>query len=168
MTSPAALRRSTPRLQVALTLPDGAVPAARGLARWLESAGPARARGELTVAIVSDRRMRSLNRAFRGDDHTTDVLSFPAVAGPGTPARGSQPRFLGDIVVAAGVARRQAGAAGHALRTELRVLALHGLLHLLGHDHDAPEDGRRMARMEARLRRAGRLPEGLIERARKS
>jgi probable rRNA maturation factor len=70
---------------------------------------------------------------------------------------------LGDIVIAAGVAGRQARAAGHSLQTELRLLALHGLLHLLGYDHER-DDGR-MARLERRLRRRGGLREGLIERA---
>jgi probable rRNA maturation factor len=70
--------------------------------------------------------------------------------------------FLGDIVIARGVARRQARAAGHAEATEMRVLALHGLLHLLGYDHE--RDGGAMARLERRLRRKGGLREGLIER----
>jgi probable rRNA maturation factor len=71
---------------------------------------------------------------------------------------------LGDIVIASGVARRQARSAGHAYPIELRVLALHGLLHLLGYDHD--HDRGRMARVEARLRRKGGLSSGLIARAR--
>ena len=71
---------------------------------------------------------------------------------------------LGDVAIATGVATRQARAAGHTLGTELRVLALHGLLHLLGFDHET--DSGRMARTEAKLRRAGRLTEGLIERGR--
>ena len=83
-----------------------------------------------------------------------DVLSFPARRAPG---------YLGDVVIAAGVAARQAREAGHSLATELRVLALHGLLHLLGYDHER-DDGR-MARLERRLRRRGGLVEGLIERA---
>jgi len=132
--------------------PDGPVAAGRGLAAWLSGIAPATARGEVTVAFISDRRMRALNRVFRGKDRATDVLSF-AAGGDGS---------LGDIVIASGVARRQAAEQGHALGTELRVLALHGLLHLLGYDHEVDEG--RMARVEARLRRKGGLPEGLIGR----
>jgi probable rRNA maturation factor len=72
---------------------------------------------------------------------------------------------LGDIVIATGVAKRQAREAGHSLQTELRVLALHGLLHLLGYDHEDREDSGRMARAEARLRRKGGLTAGLIARS---
>jgi ssRNA-specific RNase YbeY (16S rRNA maturation enzyme) len=72
---------------------------------------------------------------------------------------------LGDIVIATGVARRQAKEAGHSTQAELRVLALHGLLHLLGYDHHQTHDERRMARAEAKLRRKGGLRSGLIERA---
>jgi probable rRNA maturation factor len=73
-------------------------------------------------------------------------------------------RFLGDVVIATGVAARQARRAGHSVQTEYRILALHGLLHLLGYDHE--RDGGRMARLEALLRRRGGLERGLIERAR--
>jgi rRNA maturation RNase YbeY len=72
---------------------------------------------------------------------------------------------LGDIVIAIGVARRQAKAAGHSYQHELRVLALHGLLHLLGYDHHGVDDNGRMARTERALRRKGGLETGLIERA---
>ena len=99
--------------------------------------------------------MRALNRQFRGKDYATDVLSFPA----------DKP-FLGDIVIAIGVAKRQAREQKHPLTTELRVLALHGLLHLLGYDHDHRQDRGRMARVEARLRKKGGLKEGLVERSR--
>jgi probable rRNA maturation factor len=135
--------------------------AVRGLAPWLTGIAPATARGDVCIALVSDARMKALNRQFRGKDKVTDVLSFPAEASPAREAR--ERRFLGDIVIAAGVAKKQAKAAGHSLNTEIRVLALHGLLHLLGFDHDA--DGGKMARMEARLRKKAGLPEGLIERA---
>jgi len=122
------------------------------LAAWLASVAPSRARGTVAVALVPDARVRALNRQYRKKDLPTDVLSFPS----------DDRRFLGDVVIAAGVAKRQARAAGHSLATELRVLALHGLLHLLGYDHER-DDGR-MARLERRLRRRGGLVEGLIER----
>jgi probable rRNA maturation factor len=125
---------------------------APGLGAWLASIAPARARGAMTVAIVSDPRVRALNRKFRKKNAYTDVLSFPA----------DEPGYLGDVVISAGVAARQARAAGHSLATELRILALHGLLHLLGYDHER-DDGQ-MARLERRLRRIGGLREGLIER----
>jgi probable rRNA maturation factor len=128
----------------------------RGLSQWLSRVAPASARGDLSVALVSDRRMRALNRQFRGKDKTTDVLSFP-----------SERPFLGDIVIASGVAAQQAKAAGHSIVTEVRVLALHGLLHLLGYDHDDQADRGRMARVELRLRKKGGLKEGLVERSRR-
>jgi probable rRNA maturation factor len=77
--------------------------------------------------------------------------------------RGLPGAYIGDIVIARGVARRQARDAGHSELTEWRVLALHGLLHLLGYDHE--RDRGRMRRVERRLRRRGGLPDGLIERA---
>jgi probable rRNA maturation factor len=125
---------------------------APGLARWLEAVAPARARGAVTVALVPDRRIQALNRRFRHKDRPTDVLSFPA----------EERDHLGDVVIALGVAGRQAIAAGHPIGTELRILALHGLLHLLGYDHE--HDDGRMERVERRLRRRGGLREGLIER----
>ena len=132
---------------------------APGLGRWLAGVAPARATGEVTVAVTSDRRVRTLNRTYRGVDDATDVLSFPS----GLQTADSQPvAFLGDIVIARGVARRQARAHAHAESTEWRVLALHGLLHLLGYDHEA--DAGAMRRLEQRLRRRGGLRRGLIER----
>jgi probable rRNA maturation factor len=125
---------------------------ARGLGRWLSGIAPARARGSVTVAFVPDARIRALNRRYRGIDRATDVLSFEAPA-----------PSLGEIVIGAGRAKAQAREYGHPVATELRVLALHGLLHLLGYDHE--RDRSRMARIERRLRRKGGLPEGLIERA---
>lgn len=101
----------------------------------------------LAVCLVSDRRMRSLNRSFRGRDSTTDVLSFPAGAAPGGVEEGP----LGDIVISVPTALRQAERASHPLEVELMVLALHGYLHLLGHDHEA--DGGRMSRLERKLAR---------------
>ena len=131
-----------------------------GLAAWLQGVAPSRAKGVVSLALVSDRTIRRLNQSFAGRDAATDVLSFPA-SGPsvGVP-------FLGDIVIATGVARRQAREARHSVADEVKTLALHGLLHLLGYDHHA--DGGAMARVEARLRRKGGLREGLIERARRA
>ena len=145
---------STPRLLVTVTDGRGTAVRAPGLAAWLAGVAPARARGEIAIAIVSDVRMRALNRQFRRKDQSTDVLSF----------RSDTPRFLGDVVIAEGVARRQAREAGHSYTVELKVLALHGLLHLLGYDHHDPADGGRMARLERRLRAEGGLGASLIER----
>jgi probable rRNA maturation factor len=149
-----------------------------GLAVWLSRIAPRQARGEVTIAIVSDARIRALNRTYRRKDATTDVLSFPASAIEPSPRRRSrepasrQPRiahpgvrtFLGDIAIARGVATRQARREGHDLGTELRILALHGLLHLMGYDHE--RDRGQMRRLEARLRQNGGLTSGLIERTR--
>jgi probable rRNA maturation factor len=157
------------RLRVSVT--DGAGRRVRdgGLSAWLTSVAPARASGDVAVALVSDARIRALNRRFRHADKSTDVLSFSngRAAGdrPSPEFRAPSPG-LGDIVIATGVARRQAREAGHSLQAELRVLALHGLLHLLGYDHHSRDDRGRMARVEARLRRKGGLRAGLIERAR--
>jgi probable rRNA maturation factor len=144
-------------LDVSVSDERGRAVAAPGLAAWLRRVAPARARGVVSVALISDVRARALNRSYRRKDYATDVLSFPANPESPTPHP-----FLGDIVIARGVARRQARAAGHAERTELRILALHGLLHLLGYDHE--QDNGRMRRLERRLRRKGGLREGLIER----
>jgi probable rRNA maturation factor len=132
-----------------------------GLGPWLVRIAPASARGDVCVALISDRRMRALNRQFRGIDKVTDVLSFPSKEGSASPAR-SAAGFLGDIVIAEGVAKRQAKQHGHSLKIEVQTLALHGLLHLLGYDHET-DDGQ-MARAEARLRKQAGLPLGLIER----
>lgn len=145
-----------PRLVVTVCDADGAPIRVPGLAAWLTGIAPRAARGTVTLVITSDRRMRTLNREWRGVDRPTDVLSFPAGDGPG-PAK-----HLGDLVIARETAVRQARDEGHSLSTELRVLALHGLLHLLGYDHE--RDSGRMARTERRLRRQGGLPAGLIER----
>jgi probable rRNA maturation factor len=160
--------RGGPGLSVSVTDGRGVAVRAGGLTRWLAHVAPARARGEVAIALATDAHVRALNRRYRRKDKATDVLSFPADAngsripdaGPRTPGT----RQLGDIVIASGVARRQAREAGHSYETELRVLALHGLLHLLGYDHDSPADRGRMARLEAKLRREGGLHEGLIER----
>lgn len=169
---PATDPDSSIRVELAVERRDAA--ATRGLATWLASTAPPRVTGVVTIAVVSDARMRTLNRTFRGVDRATDVLSFPSAADPASARRrgsasegrpgAAGPSVLGDIAIARGVAARQARDAGHTLSIEIRVLALHGLLHLLGYDHE--HDAGQMARVEARLRRRGGLPGGLIERAR--
>jgi len=135
---------------------------ASGLAAWLRRAAPRRARGEVTIALVSDARVRALNRRYRGKDYATDVRSFPATESA-MEREASAERYLGDIVIATGVARRQARDLGHSLAAELRILALHGLLHLLGYDHE--RDRGRMRTLEQRLLRRSGVRDGLIERA---
>jgi probable rRNA maturation factor len=150
------------RLSVVVT--DGKGRAARtgALATWVARHAPARARGNLTIALISDAAMRRLNRTYRRKNYATDVLSFPHAETRRRGGTRSAP-VLGDIAIATGVARRQARAQGHPLSTEIRILALHGLLHLLGYDHE--KDQGEMRRAEDRLRRRAGLPAGLIARA---
>lgn len=101
--------------------------------------------------LTDDRELRRLNCQFLGRDYPTDVLSFPA---------GDE--FLGEIAISVDRAREQAARYGHSLEEELAILMLHGLLHLVGFDHE--RDRGRMRRAEARWRRVLGLPSGLIER----
>ncbi len=113
----------------------------------------ARLRGEVAILITSSAGVRRLNRDFRGKDKPTDVLSFPF----------SAKGLAGDIAISAQAANRQAKALGHTLATELKVLILHGMIHLAGHDHES--DQGEMAALEAKLRAKLKLPQGLIERS---
>jgi probable rRNA maturation factor len=108
-------------------------------------------KGEVSVLLTTDEGIRALNRRFRKKNKATDVLSFPAGFG-----------VAGDLAISVETAARQAAEQGHRLSVELRVLMLHGLLHLAGYDHEI-DDGA-MARKERRLRAKLRLPQGLIER----
>jgi probable rRNA maturation factor len=109
--------------------------------------------------ITGDAELRRLNRNFRGKDYPTDVLSFPSEPRPS----GSGPS-LGDIAISLGRARAQARQFGHTIEHEVQILMLHGVLHLLGHDHET--DSGAMARAEKRWRAKLGLPTGLIERVR--
>src|SRR5438874_1460271 len=99
-----------PRLRVLVADERGRALAVPGLAAWLRRIAPARARGVVSVALVSDRRVRDLNRTYRSQDYATDVLSFPtSLESPvPTPQSPVPSPYLGDIVIARGVARRQA------------------------------------------------------------
>ena len=128
-----------------------------GLSRFVSTAQAALGmRGEVSVLLAGDRTLRRLNREFRGKDKATDVLSFPA-------AEEMAGEFAGDLAISLDTARRQAAAYGHTLRDEVRVLLLHGLLHLDGMDHET--DRGEMAAKEAKLRTRLRLPTSLIARA---
>jgi probable rRNA maturation factor len=99
--------------------------------------------------------MKSLNKRFRGKNFPTDVLSFPA-------ARGLPANFKGEIAISVELAARNARRMGHSLAAEVKILTLHGVLHLAGYDHE--QDDGAMARREQSLRKYFRLPIGLIER----
>ena len=133
---------------------------------------PARARGEVAVALVTDARVRKLNRNSAGRTRRptcspfpfSQVSAFDRLEPPRVLERRTSDPDLGDIVIATGVARRQAREAGHSYHTELRVLALHGLLHLLGYDHHDRPTAAHGARRSAAAAQ-GRPARGLIERS---
>lgn len=132
------------------------LPSPRTLARFLSAAQVAVClRGQVTVLLTTDAAIRKLNRQFRGKNKATDVLSFPA---EGLGAHG----IAGDLAISVTTALGQAAEQGHSLSTEIKVLILHGLLHLAGYDHEV-DDGK-MARRERVLRVRLKLPQGLIER----
>lgn len=110
----------------------------------------AKVQGEVDVLISGNQRLRELNRRFRRKNKPTDVLSFPRPLG-------------GDIAISAQIARDNARLYGHSIAEELKILVLHGMLHLAGYDHES--DNGRMARAEARLRSRLKLPASLIDRA---
>jgi len=126
-----------------------------GLSRFLTRAQRAvQLQGEVTVLLADDARLKDLNRAFRRKNKPTDVLSFPAAEnGEGV---------AGDLAISVETAARQATEHGHALDDELRILTLHGLLHLAGYDHEV--DKGEMRALETELRAKLKLPIGLIER----
>lgn len=120
-----------------------------------------RPQATLSLTFVGDRAMRRLNREHRGRDRTTDVLSFPAYPPFAVPRRtraGEPELLLGDVVVSLDTARRQAAGYGASLEAEVERLLIHGLLHLLGHDHEEAAERARMRREERRLARAIGLP----------
>jgi probable rRNA maturation factor len=119
------------------------------------AARAARLRGAINVLVTGDREMTSLNRRFRAKDMPTDILSFPASS---VPLNG----LAGDIAISVEIAARNARSLGHSPSEEVKILVLHGILHLAGYDHD--KDAGEMARKEDRLRKSLGLPQGLIGR----
>jgi probable rRNA maturation factor len=126
---------------------------ARFVARARRAAG---LHGTANVLVTTNRELRALNRRFRGVDKPTDVLSFPPIAD----LAGD---FGGDVAISAEMAAVNGRQLGHSAAAEVRILVLHGVLHLAGHDHER-DDGE-MAGEEERLRRKLGLPVGLIERS---
>ena len=114
-----------------------------------------RVRGVVNVLVTTSRELRLLNSRFRGLDKATDVLSFP-------PILGLVADFAGDVAISADIAAQNARRLGHSVADEIRILALHGMLHLAGYDHE--RDSGIMARKEMLLRKRLGLPVGLIER----
>jgi probable rRNA maturation factor len=111
-------------------------------------------RGDVSVLITGNSSMRRLNSRFRGKSRPTDVLSFPAASANG---------FAGDIAISLDIAERNARLLGHSVADEIRILILHGILHLAGYDHES--DKGEMAKKEILLRRRLALPTSLIERS---
>jgi probable rRNA maturation factor len=139
------------------TAPGGRLPSARALNGFLRLAQEAvRLKGLVTVLLTTDAAIRRLNRRFRGKNKPTDVLSFPA-------AEVSRGEVAGDLAISVETALWQSIEQGHSLAAEIRVLMLHGMLHLAGFDHET--DAGEMARRERALRARLALPLGLIERA---
>ena len=125
----------------------------RFVARARRAAG---LKGVVNVLVTSNAELKSLNRRFRGKDKPTDVLSFPAEPDP-------RKQFAGEIAISAEIAAQNARALGHSPAEEIKILVLHGVLHLRGYDHEC--DNGQMARREKQLRAKLHLPLGLIERA---
>ncbi len=129
----------------------------RDLNRFLASATEALGlTGEFSVLLTGDKRLRALNLQFRGMDKATDVLSFPGLSEVGEASHG------GDLAISLETAAVQAAEHGHPLQMEVKILILHGLLHLAGYDHETDEG--RMRRRETLLRKRFALTAGLVER----
>lgn len=117
-------------------------------------------RAPVNVLITSSSAVRALNRQFRSQNKATDVLSFPSPASNHDSR--SQPRLAGEVAISADIALQNSIRLGHPAAQEIKILALHGILHLAGFDHE--RDNGEMARKEQTLRRALKLPAALIER----
>ena len=138
-------------------LPAASAIGKRDLSRFLVKATEALGlAGDFSVLLTGDEQLRAMNLQFRGVDKPTDVLSFPALPEAANCGQG------GDLAISLETAAIQAADHGHNLQTEIKVLILHGLLHLAGYDHE--RDRGQMRRRESLLRKQFALPTGLIER----
>jgi probable rRNA maturation factor len=117
-------------------------------------------RGTVNVLLTSSSAVRSLNLRFRRENKTTDVLSFPVT--PSISESRNRAKLAGEVAISADIALKNSFRLGHPAAQEVKILALHGILHLAGFDHE--RDNGDMARKEVELRRALGLPAGLIER----
>ncbi len=117
-------------------------------------------RRPVNVLVTSSAAIRSLNHQFRSQNKATDVLSFPSISSG--PNSGKRQKVAGDVAISADIALQNSVRLGHPVAQEIKILVLHGILHLAGFDHE--RDNGEMARKEAKLRRALRLPAALIER----
>ena len=132
-------------------LPDAAGVARRAAVAALEAAGDVPESVELGVVLADDSFVRTLNRTYRGQDRATDVLSFPIQEQPrDTQPLAEQPLVLGDVVLARETVQRDSASAGVGLADRVSHLVVHGVFHLLGHDHDEPAAERRMRALESR------------------
>lgn len=135
-----------------IALPEASAVARRAAAAALEAADGPPGAVELSVVLADDSFVRTLNRTWRGQDRATDVLSFPQQepAHLDAPPPADMPLMLGDVVLARETVERDSAAAGVGLAERVSHLVVHGVLHLLGHDHDEPEAERRMRALESR------------------
>jgi probable rRNA maturation factor len=139
------------------TLPAASALGKRDLNRFLVKATEALGlAGDFSVLLTGDEQLRAMNLQFRGVDKPTDVLSFPPLAEAANHGQG------GDLAISLETAAIQAADHGHSLQMEVKVLILHGLLHLAGYDHE--RDRGQMRRRESLLRKQFDLPAGLVER----
>jgi probable rRNA maturation factor len=138
-----------PAISVVRAVRSGWLPTARDFRLWAAAALGARARGrEISVSLVGAARSRALNAHYRGLDHATNVLSFPA-----PPAAAGSAGLLGDLVICPAVLRAEAGAQHKSARAHWAHLVVHGVLHLAGYDHERADQARRMERREVRVLR---------------
>jgi probable rRNA maturation factor len=137
------------------------VPIARSFKRWAQAAAEGRCYGftELNIVLFDARAARLLNKQYRGNNHATNVLSFPYEA-----MAGDTSRLLGDLVMCPAVISREAREQGKSARDHYAHLTIHGVLHLLGHDHETHRDAAKMEAIERRVLAGLGIPDPYVER----